>query len=106
VTDDPGPVFAALADSNRRALLELLAAHGEATATELARELPISRQAVAKHLTTLARADLVLQHRRGRESLYAVAPQALDGAAAWITAAEARWDARLRDLQAYLAERG
>jgi DNA-binding transcriptional ArsR family regulator len=50
---DPGPVFAALADPNRRLLLDLLAARGAATATELAHELPVSRQAVSKHLATL-----------------------------------------------------
>ena len=56
---DPGRVFAALADPHRRFLVEVLAARESATATELASELPVTRQAVSKHLAALADAGLV-----------------------------------------------
>ena len=70
-TSDPaGAVFAALSDGTRRGLLAQLGRHGEATATDLARGLPVSRQAVQKHLGTLAGAGLVAARRSGREVLY------------------------------------
>jgi DNA-binding transcriptional ArsR family regulator len=56
---DPGPVFAALTDPTRRAILERVAASGDATPTALAAGLPVTRQAVAKHLAVLHRAGLV-----------------------------------------------
>ena len=63
-------VFTALSDPTRRAVLELIGGHGEATASQLARELPVSRQAVQKHLSTLAAAGLVADRREGREVRY------------------------------------
>jgi DNA-binding transcriptional ArsR family regulator len=102
---DPGPVFAALADPNRRLLLDLLAARGAATATELAHELPVSRQAVSKHLATLGGAGLVTRARSGREARYRVQPEPLLEAAAWMAETGARWDARLAELEHYLSRR-
>ncbi|HZD03509.1 MAG TPA: metalloregulator ArsR/SmtB family transcription factor, partial [Longimicrobiales bacterium] len=73
---DPQPLFAALSDPTRRALFERLTARGPATATSLAAELPVSRQAVAKHLSALAAAGLVERTNVGREVHYSavVAP--------------------------------
>ena len=88
-------VLAALADATRRRVLDTVAAHGEATATMVAAELPVSRQAVVKHLAILDRAGLVTSHRQGREVLYAVRPERLDTAARWISELAAEWDARL-----------
>jgi len=104
--NDPGPVFAALADPNRRLLLDLLAGRGSATATELAHELPVSRQAVSKHLTTLSGAGLVTRARAGREARYRVQPEPLLAAAAWMAEAGARWDARLGELERFLRQGG
>jgi DNA-binding transcriptional ArsR family regulator len=97
-----GAVFAALADPTRRHLVAVLGAGGGATATGLAAELPISRQAVAKHLATLSRAGLVSQSRRGRESLFELDPRPLADAAQWLTAVGAEWDTRLADLKRLL----
>ena len=70
-TADPADaVFAALSDGTRRSLYATLGERGEATATDLARELPVTRQAVQKHLGTLAAAGLVATRRSGREVLY------------------------------------
>jgi DNA-binding transcriptional ArsR family regulator len=83
-------------------MLGLLGDRGGATATELARELPITRQAVAKHLAALEAAGLVTTKREGRELRYTVSPEPLGDAVAWIAQAGAEWDDRLARLQAYV----
>jgi DNA-binding transcriptional ArsR family regulator len=92
-------VLEALADPTRRELLDRLAVHGAATATVLAGELPVSRQAVVKHLGVLDRAGLVAGVRRGREVRYALRPEPLDATARWMAATAARWDAKLAALK-------
>ena len=67
-------VFAALADENRRVLLERLRRHNGQTLSKLCEGLPISRQAVTKHLLALDDASLVLTERRGREKLHFLNP--------------------------------
>ncbi|MGI8755623.1 MAG: ArsR/SmtB family transcription factor [Acidimicrobiales bacterium] len=96
---DPGPVFAALADPTRRALTEALDQRGQATATELAADLPISRQAIAKHLVLLADAGLVSAERHGREQRYRLEPDPLAAAARWLAETGAGWDRRLDRLR-------
>lgn len=98
-------VLAALADPTRRRVLDAIAARGEATATVIAAGLPVSRQAVVKHLAVLDRAGLVSSRRRGREVNYAVRPQPLDATARWIADLAAEWDDRLARLK-QLAESG
>jgi DNA-binding transcriptional ArsR family regulator len=92
-------VLVALADPTRRQLLDLLAAQGEATATTLAEGLPVSRQAVVKHLAVLGAAGLVSGSRVGREVRYAVRPAALDAAARWMAGLAADWDRRLANIK-------
>ncbi|MFD8708721.1 ArsR/SmtB family transcription factor [Kitasatospora sp. NPDC059648] len=92
-------VLGAVADPTRRQLLDLLAAQGEATATTLAERLPISRQAVVKHLAVLNAAGLVSGSRVGREVRYAVRPAALDATARWMAALAAEWDRRLANIK-------
>lgn len=92
-------VFAALADPTRRQLLDLLAAQGEVTATTLAERLPVSRQAVVKHLAVLDAAGLVSGHRVGREVRYEVRSAALDATARWMVALAADWDRRLARIK-------
>ncbi|MDF9810798.1 metalloregulator ArsR/SmtB family transcription factor [Streptomyces sp. SPB162] len=94
--DEPvDSVLTALADPTRRQLLQLLAAQGEATATTLAERLPVSRQAVVKHLGVLDAAGLVSGSRVGREVRYTVRPAALDATARWMAALATDWDQRL-----------
>jgi DNA-binding transcriptional ArsR family regulator len=92
---DADAVFAALADPTRRGIFRVLAEGGADTASELARVLPITRQAVSKHLAALAEAGLVASERSGRETRYRPTPAPLDDAAAWMTEVGALWDARL-----------
>jgi DNA-binding transcriptional ArsR family regulator len=106
VTDRAGPVFNALADPNRRHLLNELAARETATATELAAELPVTRQAVAKHLAALGEAGLVTSERRGRETRYRLTPEPLTDAVSWIAAVGGEWDERLDALRRHLRPEG
>ncbi|MFE2283496.1 ArsR/SmtB family transcription factor [Streptomyces sp. NPDC059443] len=92
-------VLTALADPTRRKLLDLLAAQGEVTATTLAEGLPVSRQAVVKHLAVLDAAGLVSGSRVGREVRYTVRPAALDATARWMASLAADWDRRLAGIK-------
>lgn len=98
-------IFAALADPTRRRVIESLASGETATATGLARELPITRQAVSKHLGALRAAELVSADRVGRETRYRLEPAALADAAGWIARVGGEWDTRLGDLERLLARR-
>jgi DNA-binding transcriptional ArsR family regulator len=88
-------LWAAVADPTRRRVLDALLEHGDATTTTLAEGLPVTRQAVAKHLVVLKRVGLVTGRRRGREVRYTVRPERLDDAAAAMTRVAAQWDGRL-----------
>ena len=94
-------VFAALADPTRREVMELLAG-GSTTATEIAAELPVTRQAVAKHLAVLQDAGLVHAQRSGRERRFSPTPAPLGDAISWMAAVGGAWDDRLRALDAYV----
>jgi DNA-binding transcriptional ArsR family regulator len=93
-----GAVFAALADPTRRAVVHSLAREPALTASRLAGDLPITRQAVAKHLAALERAGLVEPRREGREMRYQLTPEPLADAIAWMSQVGARWDASLGRL--------
>jgi DNA-binding transcriptional ArsR family regulator len=95
--DPDAAVFEALADPMRRRLLRELA-DGPATATELAAGLPISRQAVAKHLGSLSSAGLLARERAGRDVRYRITPEPLSGAVAWMARIGGQWDKRLSRL--------
>ena len=100
--DRIGPVFSALSDPNRRHLVEALARCETATLSELAAELPITRQAVSKHLTALTHAGLVSASRSGRHTHFRLTPTALDVALAWMERVGADWEERLQALRAHL----
>ena len=92
---DDEQLWAAVAEPGRRRVLDVLVTLGEATPTALAKELPFTRQAVSKHLAVLLGAGVVTQRRAGREVRFTVRPDRLEAAARAMTAAAARWDARL-----------
>ena len=105
MSDATGRIFDALADPNRRYVLEALAERDTATATELAGELTVTRQAVAKHLAALNEAGLVESRREGRETRYELTPEPLGEAMDWIASVGAVWDTRLRALRRHLGNR-
>jgi DNA-binding transcriptional ArsR family regulator len=96
-SDRSDAVFGALSDPTRRRLLSAIAG-SPATATELAGSLPISRQAVVKHLGALADAGLIERQRAGREVRFRVTPAPLTDAASWMAHVGAQWDERLATL--------
>jgi DNA-binding transcriptional ArsR family regulator len=98
-------VFDALADPTRRRVVETLARGGTVTASGLAGQLPMTRQAVAKHLSALQGAQLVSASKVGRETHYKLRPQPLDEAAQWIQTVSAEWDDRLDALRRSLERR-
>jgi DNA-binding transcriptional ArsR family regulator len=96
VDDD---LWSAIGDPTRRRMLDLLLADGEATATGLSEQLPVTRQAVAKHLGVLDRAGLVHVTPAGREMRYRVDDVQFARAAAQLAAVGTAWDARLRRIK-------
>jgi DNA-binding transcriptional ArsR family regulator len=101
---EAGAVFAALSDPTRREVVRSIAVEGGASATELADRLPISRQAVAKHLTALQDAGLVAPERAGRHVRYRLTPEPLGEAMSWMVEVGAQWDERFRALGSLLSE--
>lgn len=97
-------VFSALSDPTRRQMLGTLMREGSTSVPALTAELPITRQAVAKHLSTLTGAGLVEREppSRGREIRYRLTPGALEPASAWIREADAAWTGRLDRLKSSL----
>jgi DNA-binding transcriptional ArsR family regulator len=96
VDDD---LWSAIGDPTRRRLLDLLLAAGDGTATSLSEQLPVTRQAVAKHLGVLDRAGLVHVTPAGREMRYRVDDAQLARAVAQLASVGATWDARLRRIK-------
>jgi predicted ArsR family transcriptional regulator len=80
-------------------MLDLLLAHGDGTATSLGRQLPITRQAVAKHLGVLDRVGLVRATPAGREKRYRVDDAQLAHAVAQLASVGSAWDARLQRIR-------
>lgn len=99
-----GAVFHALSDPTRRQVVQALAQHGSLSASAIAADLPISRQAVTKHLAILSEAGLATSTPEGRERRYDLTPAPMTDAVAWITRTGAAWDDRLARLQQSLAQ--
>jgi DNA-binding transcriptional ArsR family regulator len=98
------PVFAALAHPIRRNLMVNLAEHSPLTATQLAREYPVTRQDILKHLQILEHASLVVVNKKGREKRYSLTPAPLSEVDQWIRDIGAIWDERLLRLKAFIEE--
>ena len=96
VDDD---LWSAIGDPMRRRMIDLLLAGAAPTASALADRLPVSRQAVAKHLQVLDRAGLVRAERAGRELRYRVDEEHFGRAVAQLQQVGTAWDARLRRIK-------
>ncbi len=92
-------LWSAIGDPTRRTMLDLLLADGPGTATSLSGQLPVTRQAVAKHLAVLDRVGLVHAEPAGRERRYQVDEAQLARAVAQLSAVGSTWDARLRRIK-------
>ena len=98
-------VFSALADPTRRGLVARLVQEGPHTATALARDMPMTRQAVVHHLQALGEAGLVDASREGREVRYRATPEPMSEAVAWMLGTGVSWDRRLDRLRTQLERR-
>ena len=98
-SSDDDDLWEAMADPTRRKLLDLLVARGHATATTLTADMPVSRQAISKHLVLLQRVGLIDGHRQGREVRYEVREQRLAEATGALSEVANRWDRRLRAIK-------
>lgn len=96
-------IFEALGDPMRRRLVTELSSIGQASSTDLAQRLPISRQAVSKHLELLASAGLVSRQRAGRAVVWNLTPESFTDAMSWMTEVGSAWDRRLAALRRHLA---
>lgn len=92
-------LWSAVGDSTRRRMLDLLLKDGSGTATTLSRQMPVTRQAVAKHLGVLQRVGMVQVTTAGRERIYVVSQVQLARAAAQLSTVGVAWDARLRRIK-------
>lgn len=109
LSDDPGvgeaaPLFAALGDPTRLALVDRLAEGGQLSITQLTAGTTVSRQAVTKHLQVLAEVGLAHDHRRGRERIWQLDIDRLDAARRYLDQIEQQWDAALERLRAFVEE--
>ena len=100
-TDDE--LWSAIGDPTRRRILDLLLVDGDGTATTLSEQLPVTRQAVAKHLAVLDRVSLVRRTPAGREKRYRVDAAQLTRAVAQLASVGGAWDARLQRIK-HIAE--
>jgi DNA-binding transcriptional ArsR family regulator len=99
---DPAPVFAALGDRTRLALLSRLSDGGRRSIAHLSRDTHLTRQAVTKHLRVLEHAGLVESSRVGRESLFGFRPAALGQARSYLDEVSRQWDDALGRLRAFV----
>jgi DNA-binding transcriptional ArsR family regulator len=98
------PVFAALGDETRLALVSRLSSEGPLSITRLAAGSPVTRQAITKHLTVLAGAGLVSDLRRGRERIWELEPDQMEVARAYLEHVSKRWDKALDRLKRFVED--
>ena len=97
-------VFGAIADPTRRAILQQLG-RNPARVTDIARNFPVSLNAVSKHLIVLERAGLVRRDVQGRDHFCSLQGKPLDTAAIWIDGMRAFWEIRLDALERQIVEK-
>ncbi len=90
--------FHALADLNRRRIVEMLAKDGELTATGISERFPVSAPAISQHLKVLREANLVLMEKRGQQRIYRVNPDALSEVQDWTKRITELWNERFEAL--------
>jgi DNA-binding transcriptional ArsR family regulator len=91
--------FSALGDPTRRQIIEMLARHGELSATEISDQFSISPQAISQHLKVLREAGLVLVEKRAQQRIYRVNPEAMLELEAWARQLRQLWDQRFDALE-------
>jgi DNA-binding transcriptional ArsR family regulator len=98
------PLFVALGDETRLALLARLSAAGPQSIARLTSGSAVTRQAITKHLTILARSGLVHDIRHGRERIWELDTDRLEDARRWLDQIERQWDEALNRLKAFVEQ--
>jgi DNA-binding transcriptional ArsR family regulator len=98
------PLFAALGDATRLALINRLSASGPQSIARLTTGTSLTRQAITKHLTVLAAAGVVHDIRRGRERIWTLEAKRFDEARRYLTLVAQQWDDALQRLRAFVEE--
>jgi DNA-binding transcriptional ArsR family regulator len=98
------PVFAALGDATRLAVVARLCTEGPQSTARLSEGAPVSRQAIAKHLEALAGAGLVRDARLGRERIWQLEPRQLQWARRELDRIGDQWDAAIGRLKSLVEE--
>ena len=96
--------FSALADPNRRRIIELLAGQGELPSTEISAHFSISAPAISQHLKILREAKLVLMEKRAQQRVYRLNPQAMLEVEGWLGQLRQLWDRRFDALAEVIEE--
>lgn len=94
--------FYALAEPNRRSIVELLAQHGQLSATSISRQFPVSAAAISQHLRVLREANLVRMNKRGQKRIYDLNPAALTELETWARQTTDLWNKRFDSLDTFL----
>ena len=98
-------LFAALGEPTRLGLVERLRDGSERSIAALASDLPISRQALTKHLKVLEATRIATSRRDGRETVYRIDPGGLVAAERWIADVSEQWDRAIDRLKKHVEER-
>ena len=101
---DAAPLFAALGDPTRLALVIRLSARGPESIARLSEGAGVSRQAITKHLHVLSDAGLVRGSRRGRQHIWELEPGRLADAREYLAHIDVQWDRALARLKAYVED--
>jgi len=101
-----GDVFAALGDPNRLRIITRLCDGGPSSTTQITEAIPVSRQAVTKHLLALEAVGLVRSHRQGRERIWIVRTEPLGDASDYLTQLSQRWDRVIERLRTFVETPG
>lgn len=102
--NDRMDAFSALADPNRRAIVELLAQRGELAASEIAAQFPISAPAVSQHLKVLREANVLLMEKRAQQRIYRINPDAMRAVEGWAHRMAQVWQGRFDALDELLRD--
>lgn len=97
-------IFKALADKNRRKIIESLYQEGELSIKQLTANSTISRQAITKHLNILIKAKVISAEFTGKERVHILNPKAVQSLVDWISPFAAQWDNRLNNLAKHIGE--
>ncbi len=95
-------MFSALADPTRRSIVELLAASGQLSATDISDKFEMSAPAISQHLKVLREAKLVDMEKHAQQRIYQINPDTLDELDEWVTKLSKQWDARFDRLEKLL----